>query len=114
MNDFNTHQSDGGSLDELPDQDHRDSQPPASSDDILDAIEVHLDSLPPRQTMTLARALQRLAPAIKRMRENGYAVDEVAAALAPGLNSLGLTISGRTLARLTPSKKTAKAQRKVA
>ena len=117
MNDFNTHQSDAGSLDELPPQGHHDSQPPASSDDILDAIEVHLDNLPPRQTMTLARALQRLAPAIKKLREKGYAVDEVAAALAPGLSSLGLTVSGRTLARLMPSKASkarVNAQRKAA
>lgn len=70
----------------------------------LDAIESRLNSLPPRQKMTLGIALQRLAPAIKKMREKGYSAAEVAAELTRELRGLGMTVSSRTLARLLPPK----------
>lgn len=112
MNDLNTSANDSGSLNEPPVERQQDRQPPTSEDDILTAIETGLDSLPPRQTMTLTQALQRLAPAIKRMRAKGYSVDEAAAKLTHGLSGLGMTVSGRTLARLIPAKARAKAQSK--
>ena len=113
MNDFNTDQNDGDSPDELQAARHW----RGLEQDILGAIEVRLNSLPPRQTMTLAQALQRLAPAVKRLRANGYSMDEVAAELTRELSVLGMTVSGRTLARLMPSrasKARVNAQRKAA
>ena len=110
MNNFNTDQSDGGSPDEQQAARHR----PELSKDILRAAEVRLDGLPTRQTMTLQEALQYLAPAIKRLRAKGYSIDEAAAEVTCDLSALGLSVSGRTLARLMPSKTRAKAQRKAA
>ena len=108
MNDFNTAQNNGGSPDDLQVTQLR----PDLEKDILDATEAHLDGLPPRQTLTLVQALQRLAPAIKRSRAKGYSVDEVAAELTRKLNAIGMTVSGRTLTRLMPSKTAPKAPRK--
>ena len=113
MNDFNTVKNDSSSLDELQAARLR----PGLEQDTLDtlaAIEVRLNSLPPRQTLTMAQALQRLAPAVKRLRADGYSVDEVAAELTRELSCFGMTVSGRTLARLMPAKARAKAQRKTA
>lgn len=110
MNDFNTITNDSRSLDELLAVRLR----PELEQDTLAAIEVRLNSLPPRQTLTLTQALHRLAPAVKRLRANGYSVDEVATELTREMGCLGMTVSGRTLARLMPSKARtkAKAQRK--
>lgn len=82
--------------------------------DALVAIETRLNGLPPRQTLTLGQAVQRLAPAIKRLRAKGYSIDEVAAELTRELSPLGMTVSGRTLARLLPSKAPTKARQKAA
>lgn len=110
MNDFNTITNDSSSLDELLAV----RLWPELEQDTLAAIEVRLNSLPPRQTLTLTQALHRLAPAVKRLRANGYSVDEVATELTREMSCLGMTVSGRTLARLMPSKARtkAKAQRK--
>ena len=110
MTSFSDHQNVNGSIDGLPImRDQIDSQ-----DAALTAIELRLNSLPARQTLTLAHALQRLAPAIRRLRSNGYSADEVAAELTGELSTLGMTVSGRTLARLLPSKSRPKASRKAA
>ena len=62
--------------------------------------------------MTLASALKELAPAIRTMRSNGYTHDETAAELKKELGVLGLTVSGRTLARLLPTNPRARKPRK--
>lgn len=108
MNDLDTALNDGDSADGLLAARLR----PDLEKDILDAAEVYLDSLPPRQRLTLSMALQRLAPAIKRLRAKGYSVDEVATELTRKLSILGMTVSGRTLARLMPVKTARKAPRK--
>ncbi len=110
MNDFNITTNDSGSPNELQPARLRQEL----EQDILAAIEGYLDSLPPRQTLTLAQVLQHLAPAIKRTRAKGYSVDEVAGKITPKLSALGMTVSGRTLARLMPSNARVKAQRKAA
>ena len=110
MNDFSTTTQSTGTPDD-PQPARRRTE---LDQDTLAAIELRLKSLPPRQTLTLAQALHRLAPAIKRLRANGYSMDEVAAQLTRELSGLGMTVSGRTLARLMPAKARAKAQRKVA
>lgn len=110
MNDFNTTTNDSGSLDEPRAARLR----PGLEQDTLAAIELRLNSLPPRQTLTLAQALQRLTPAVKRLRANGYSMDEIAAELTRELSCLGMTVSGRTLARLMPSKARVRSQRKAA
>ena len=76
--------------------------------DTLAAIGLRLSGLPPRQKMTLAMALQQLAPDIKTARSKGYTNDEIATELTRELSALGLTVSGRSLARLMPRKKTAR------
>lgn len=111
MNNLTPWPNDSGSRNEPLGGRQQDSQPPASEDDILAAIEANLDSLPPRKKLTLAQALVRLAPAIKRLRQKGYSVNETAAELTRDLSCLGMTVSGRTLARLMPTKARVKAQR---
>lgn len=83
-------------------------QRPSLESDTLAAIGLRLAALPPRQKMTLAMALQQLAPDIKIARSKGYTNDEIAAELTRELSALGLTVSGRSVARLVPRKKTAR------
>ena len=108
MNDFNTPKNGNDLGQELPARRLR----PGPENEILGAIEVRLDSLPTRQTITVAHAIQRLAPSIKRLRLKGYSVDDVAQELTRELSALGLTVSGRTLARLLPHKAAAKVPHK--
>ncbi len=91
-----------------PPTDSSQSEPPTKGhgktrdDDKLAAIEARLNALPARQELTLAAALKRLAPAIRRLRGAGYSADDVAAELTRELSSLDMTVSARTLARLVP------------
>ena len=75
--------------------------------DALAAVEARLNALPPRQKLTLETALKRLAPAVKKMRANGYSTDEVTAELTKELAPLGIAVSARSLARFLPRKKAA-------
>lgn len=81
---------------------------PALEADTLTGIGLRLDDLQPRQRLTLELALQRLAANVRRARNKGYTDDEIAARLTPELAVLGLTVSGRSLARLLPRKKAAR------
>lgn len=75
--------------------------------DALAAMGARLNALPPRQKLTLQTALKRLAPAVKKMRANGYSTDEVTAELTKELAPLGMAVSARSLARFLPRKKAA-------
>ena len=88
---------------ELPNQGSK----KAVEKDALAAVEARLNALPRREKLTLESALKRLAPAIKKMRANGYSTDEVTAELARELAPLGLSVSARSLARVLPRKKAA-------
>ncbi|MEO8807075.1 MAG: hypothetical protein ABI433_13430 [Burkholderiaceae bacterium] len=101
MNTPEAGQSGQSALDGMRESVHR----PGLEADILAGIGLRLDDLPPRQRHTLEMALQRLAPNVKRARSKGYNDDEIAAELTPELAVLGLTVSGRSLARLLPRKK---------
>ena len=91
---------------------HAASQKASLDDDVLAAIEVELDAILPRNVVTLENAITRLTPAIARLRAKGLTVTECADELTRRLSVFGLTVSGRTLSRLLPSKKTVKAKRK--
>lgn len=85
---------------------------PDLDEEALAAIEVHLDSHQPRKTITLEKALTRLAPAVRRFRAKGFTVSETAEELTRELSAFGITVSARTLARLLPPKSTGRAKRK--
>ena len=104
MNTPEAGQAGQSALDGMRESVHR----PGLEADILAGIGLRLNDLPPRQKHTLEMALQRLAPNVKRARSKGYNDDEIAAELTPELAVLGLTVSGRSLARLLPRKKSAR------
>ena len=68
-------------------------------DDKLRAIAARLDALPPRQELTIAAAIGRLAPQIKKLQARGYTL----AVIAAELTASGVQIAPRTLARYLAS-----------
>ena len=65
------------------------------TDTNIEAIARRLDALPRVEVMTVATAILKLRPSIKKMQAKGYSMDRIAAELA----AAGLVVSGRSLAR---------------
>ena len=108
MNTFDEQHGDSSSPDELPAQGHH---RPLShqnvlmlTEDILAAIDADLEQLPPRQTLTVETAIKRLAPRIRKLREDGYTTAEVVAELNKRLGVFDMKVSSRSLTRHLPSK----------
>lgn len=107
MTTFHEHHVDSSSADELPPQSHHllsNESARALTEDMLAAIDADLGQLPPRHTITVETAIRRLAPRIRKMREDGYTTAEVVAELNKRLGVFDMKVSSRSLARHLPSK----------
>lgn len=65
------------------------------TDTNIEAIARRLDAFPRVEVMTVANAILKLRPSIKKMQAKGYSMDRIAAELAAD----GLAVSARSLAR---------------
>ena len=106
MNTFDEQHEDSNSPGEPPPQSHHvlsNESARMLTEDMLAAIDEDLGQLPRRHTLTVEKAIKRLAPRIRKMREDGYTTAEVVAELNKRLGVFDMKVSSRSLARHLPS-----------